>query len=361
MPVRILPAALVIALLLGACSRDTREKQVAEHETMCWRLIDTEDGPAARFDQAMTVDRGAKKIYLHGGRGEQAHFFSDFWSFDPGKSEWRKLETGGGPSGRSGHSLAIDPDANRLLLFGGFNFNASGETAFLRDLWIYTGDEGWSREYFSSGPRARAWHAALVTQEAMVIFGGFGGPPHYYLQDIWSLSLSDLTFRRIATDGGPLMAGSPALLDKGGVSSLVAFSPSSILVFGRSGASQTAPAGLWSLQVEMDDWTTIEAGTPPDDDFTFAMTDEESKALMVVRGPTEEEIESGDQQWTFWVLDHAENEWKTATAEGGPSTSHRLNCAPNPGLKHGWICFGGARKKKISDETWSLSPCVDGE
>jgi hypothetical protein len=88
MPVRILPAVLVIALLLGACSRDTREKQVAEHETMCWRLIDTEDGPAARFDQAMTVDRGAKKIYLHGGRGEQAHFFSDFWSL-----AWQSIPT----------------------------------------------------------------------------------------------------------------------------------------------------------------------------------------------------------------------------------------------------------------------------
>jgi hypothetical protein len=324
---------------------------------MCWTLIDTEDAPAERFDHAMAVDHAGSRIYLFGGRGPEG-FYSDLWVFNPVRSQWSKIDTDGGPSARSGSSLVFDPESGRLLLFGGFNFNSSGETKYFRELWTFSQDGGWEREFFQTGPVGRAWHAALTTREAMVIFGGFGGSPNYYLQDIWACDLAELSFRRIATDGGPLMAGAPVLLDQGGASSLMAFGPSSILAFGRSGIKVPAEAGLWSLQVEMDHWSTIDASGIPESDFSFTAADHRARTVLVGRGPEDDqEVERGELEWDLWTFSIGDREWHDYEALGGPHTPHGLACGANPQGRGGWICFGGARRNQVSGDTWLLAPC----
>jgi hypothetical protein len=272
--------------------------------------------------------------------------------------EWRKIEVEAGPSARSGHSLVYDDDTGRLFLFGGMSFQASGELKIYRDLWVFSGDEGWKREFFSAGPSGRAWHAAQAAEGSMLVFGGYSGPPQYYLQDVWSLDMRDLSFRRIATDGGPLMAGSAVLLGMGVSSSLLAFGPSKLLVFGRDGVSAPAPTGLWSLQVELDRWSFIETRNPPDDDFSCGFADPEGKTILVGRGPEEDD---GEREWTFWAIAGADDRWREYEVSNGPATSHAMACVPNPGRDGGWICFGGARNERVGGETWMLSTSREAE
>ena len=276
----------VASVLAMACSRQSGRsgKQVEEHDSMCWRSISTSEAPAGRYDHAMAVDDSGWKVYLWGGRGGD-RLFDDLWVFSPDEPAWRKVDTDSAPPARSGHSLVFDPASKRLVMFGGFSFNNSGEVKFHSDLWFYSSEEGWSREFFRAGPAGRAWHAALATRDAMVIFGGFGGAPHYYLQDIWSLDFEELAFRRIAKDGGPLMAGPPVLLDMGGPTSLLAFGPSALHAFGRVGMPDPARTGLWSLQVELDVWSVVEAANPPDSDFTLAARDSPERHCWWAGGP----------------------------------------------------------------------------
>jgi hypothetical protein len=322
---------------------------------MCWHRIETGEAPAARLDHAMAVDPSGRQIYLWGGRGGD-RFFNDLWAFSPDQPAWKEIKNDTAPSARSGHSLVFDPASKRLIVFGGFSFDSSGEVKFHSDLWLYSADDGWSREFFSAGPAGRAWHAALATQDAMVIFGGFGGPPHYYRQDIWSLDFRELSFRRAATDGGPLMAGSPVLLDMGGPTSLLAFGPSALHVFGRVGMPDPTRTGLWSLQIELDVWSPVESRNSPDHDFTLAARDPTGKMLLVGRGPDEEDE---DREWSFWTITAGDEEWRDFEVAGGPATAHRLACAAEPGRPGSWICFGGAHRRQLSAETWSLSPCEE--
>jgi hypothetical protein len=349
--------ALAVIAATACCSRSDPSEKKPTHESMCWRSVVTDDAPLARLDHAMAVDRAKGLVYLWGGRNG-SQFYSDLWVFEARKSEWRRIETDQAPPGRSGHSLVFHPESGRLLLFGGFSFNSSGEVNFHSDLWIYSPDAGWEREFIGSGPAGRAWHAALASQDAMLVFGGFGGPPHYYLQDIWSLDLEELTFRRIATDGGPLMAGSPSLLGMGASTSLLAFGPSVLMVFGRDGVPDPSRTGFWSLQVELDLWSVTETGNSPDDDFTLVVGDAGGKKLLVGRGPEEDDE---DREWTFWEYSAGEEEWKEFEVEFGPFTSHRMACASDPATAGGWICFGGARREVVGGETWSLLPFEETE
>jgi len=352
---------IVASVFTMACSRQSGEsgKQLEQHDSMCWRSISTSEAPPARYDHAMAVDDSSWKLYLFGGRGGD-RFFNDLWVFSPDGQVWEKIETDSAPPARSGHSLVFDSASKRLVMFGGFSYNNSGEVTFHSDLWTYSTEQGWSREFFENGPSGRAWHAALATRDAMVIFGGFEGEPNYYVRDIWSLDFSELVFKRVATDGGPLMAGSPALLDMGGPSSLLAFGPSALQVFGRVGMPVPEHAGLWSLQVELDAWSLVDTGNVPDADFTLANTDSTGKALLVGRGPEEDDE---DREWTFWTINAGDDEWQDFEVVNGPATVHRLVCASEPGRPGNWICFGGAHRQLVGGETWSLSPCEgpDGE
>ncbi len=342
-----------------SCSRQDHgpDQQVKDVDLMCWRRIATSETPPARFDHSMAVDESGWKVYLWGGRGREG-FLDDLWVFSPDEPAWRRMETDTAPPGRSGNSLVFDPAGKRLVLFGGYSYNSSGKVKFHSDLWFFSPGDGWSREFAGAGPAGRAWHAALATRRSMVIFGGFGGSPRHYLQDIWSLGFEEPAFRRIATDGGPLMAGSPVLMDMGGPTSLLAFGPSALYAFGRKGMPEPTRTGLWSLQVELDVWSPVETRNPPDSDFTLAARDSAGKVLLVGRGPGAEEP---DGAWTIWTMTVGDEEWQQFEVEGGPATSHRLACASEPGRPGNWICFGGARQDQIGGESWLLSPCETTE
>ena len=347
----------LVGIFGAACSRqaDTPGTGKEPHESMCWRRLATNDAPSARLDHAMAADSAGKRIYLWGGRNG-SRFFKDLWVFDPTGPDWRRIETDQAPSARSGHSLVFHPGSGRLLLFGGFSFDSSAEVKFHSDLWIFSEEEGWSREFVGAGPSGRAWHAALVNQDAMIIFGGFAGLPRYYLQDIWSLDIQELSFRRIATDGGPLMTGSPMLLSLGDSTSLLAFGPSALLVFGRFGIPEPSRTGLWSLKVELDSWSAVDATNSPDDDFTLVARDASRSTLLVGRGPEEEDE---NREWSFWEMTAGDEEWREFEADAGPATSHRMVCASDPTRSGAWTCFGGALRDQVGGDTWSLAPCGD--
>jgi hypothetical protein len=67
------------------------------------------------------------KVVLFGGEGRSGHP-SDTLAWD-GKN-WAQVATAG-PPGRSVHALAYDPEAKKLILFGGANPDLLG------DLWEF--------------------------------------------------------------------------------------------------------------------------------------------------------------------------------------------------------------------------------
>ena len=62
--------------------------------------------------------------------------------------QWRKLECGGGPSPRAGHSLTLV--GRRLFAFGGGDSNAAGDPNVFNDLYSRPGPPGPAKRLLAS-------------------------------------------------------------------------------------------------------------------------------------------------------------------------------------------------------------------
>lgn len=92
-----------------------------------WAEQAPEPRPGARQLYALATSGGDGWVF--GGSGKGGDKLDDLWAIDLATLAWRPIDTGSGPSARSGASLIADPTRGRLLLFGGTNGRAErGDT-----------------------------------------------------------------------------------------------------------------------------------------------------------------------------------------------------------------------------------------
>lgn len=339
LPKSSLTCILLIAALAGCDDADPGAGGPA------WMRLQIPNAPAARHDASM-VAAGEKLIYLFGGRDDRA-CLSDLWRFSTGPQRWDRFEGAPGPSARSGAGLAWDSAMKRLVLFGGYCHDGLGQTHFFGDLWFHTQADGWQREYISGGPGPRAWHAMRVVRGRLIVYGGSAPAPDYYRNDVWELDLEQLTWRRLASDGGPLMPGRPVLME-------APEQPGRLFVFGRQGIPAATSVGLWELDLKEDRWQVAgdraEDRVAPPMNYQVAAADDDGWLISSV-GPSDVRSSWG-VYWSRWGSDPR---WHRAGGLAGPSTPFGIACAPESGRPASWVCFGGVWRDRVSDQTWRLS------
>jgi RHS repeat-associated protein len=115
-----------------------------------------------------------------------------------GTPTWMKLvPTGPLPPGRRQHSAVYDPVTNRMIVFGGGQFNGTVFNPLLNDLWVLKHANGlggtpqWLSLPVTGGPPApRSGHGAVYNpaRNEMVIFGGGNNGIMSVPGDLWLLT-----------------------------------------------------------------------------------------------------------------------------------------------------------------------------
>lgn len=314
-----------------------------------WQALEAVSAPKARHDTSMVAALGTGQIFLFGGRKAE-DCLSDLWTFSPGLQRWEALSTGGGPSARSGAGLAWDSGAKRLILFGGYCHDGLGGAHFFGDLWFYNLADGWTREFISGGPGPRAWHAMHVHQGRLVVFGGSAAAPGHHRNDIWELDLEKLYWRRLASDGGPLMTGRPILLTDPGA-------PARLVAFGRRGIPKPTGVAIWSLDLVADRWferAQVKTGERASPASSFQLAGSTTSGqLFSATGPGDGKA-GWDVRWTSLGANGGQA-WRHASGLPGPRAPFGIGCAEEEGQPASWICFGGVWRDQLSDQTWRLS------
>lgn len=155
-------------ILFGGRGR-TAANQESMGDTWAWdghvwsQLAD--EGPPARDHHTMVYDRHRDRIILFGGWNYQQRTpLGDTWEFDG--EYWRKV-AGNGPDPRAAHGMAFDPQRREIVLFGGRTLEE-----FFGDTWVWS-DGGWAQRQIP-GPPARAFQGMAPDPEPgkMLLFGG---------------------------------------------------------------------------------------------------------------------------------------------------------------------------------------------
>ncbi len=339
---------LLLATLSAACTADDDKTGASWH----FDRLPLKAGPAARYDTMLAPEMATGTLYLYGGRGGEG-LLADFWALDlkTKPARWRKLSEQAAPGPRSG-AVLLALGAGRLLLHGGYRANEFGAIDFLQDLWFYSPADGWQREYISGGPSARAWHAAQLSPvdadspQSLVIFGGYAGAPDYHLQDIWALDIQKLSWKRLATDGGPLGIGRPLLFLEPKTNIL--------RVHNRQGIPKAEKAQTWTLSLDDDRWQAEACPNNLPVNHHVVASAQGRNAWLLLRGPGPDSQE-GD--WRIWFRDPSkECAWSSAWADLGPLEATGMTCSSDPIEAKAWLCFGGAQRASISHDLWRLSP-----
>lgn len=166
-----------------------------------WTKLDIgrNDKPKARILPTMFIDPQSNRIMLAGGIGRpgfDADFerYEDQWRFDG--SKWVEMNPSQKLPQRYGAQVALDPNNNRILVFGG----KSIDEKYLGDLWAWNGTS-WSEVEDGPAPPPRmngrmVWDPSLGR---IVLYGGYAG---LYYSELWTF---DGSWKRIEpAAGGPV-------------------------------------------------------------------------------------------------------------------------------------------------------------
>ena len=170
----------------------------AQGGTMTWTMLKPSGTlPAVRTLHSSVYDSATNTIIIFGGYNCQATYYNDVWVLKNANDvtvlpSWTQLApTGGGPSARESSSAVYDPAANILIVFGG----DAGKGVYFGDVWVLSNANGtggapkWTQITPSNhGPNPRSGHSATYdsVNDRMTIYGGYSGGA--ILSDVWILS-----------------------------------------------------------------------------------------------------------------------------------------------------------------------------
>ena len=109
-------------------------------ERKTWRVVSPlGEAPEARRFHAAALDSENNRLFVYGGGGAgawQGPFLGDLWQMELSTGAWSALHRGEGeaPLGRIWSTVTYDQGKNRLLLFGGHDDGAIGNT---NDTWEF--------------------------------------------------------------------------------------------------------------------------------------------------------------------------------------------------------------------------------
>ncbi|XP_063168817.1 kelch domain-containing protein 4 isoform X2 [Candoia aspera] len=144
-----------------------------------WAKIDTPSPPPRRCaHQAVVVAQGGGQLWVFGGEfaspdGEQFYHYKDLWVLHLASKTWEQVKASGGPSGRSGHRMAVSK--RQLVVFGGFH-ESSRDYIYYNDVHAFNLDTfAWSKlapSGITPAPRSGC-HLASTPEGNIVVYGGY--------------------------------------------------------------------------------------------------------------------------------------------------------------------------------------------
>jgi hypothetical protein len=310
--------------------------------TPMWSQLSVAGGaPDPRAGHTTIYDSVHQEMILFGGTNQTGRF-NDLWSIplETGDTRgWMSLSpTGAPPPKRESHTAIYDAANERLVVFGGRDWNT-----YYNDVWTFSLAAGsppaWQLLSPGNAPGKRAEHTAVYdsANQRMIVFGGYDGTQ--YFNDVWSLSLAPG-----AEGWAPLAPTGMAPAKRKGHGAIYDDTDSRMIVI--SGTGEQAPpllTDVWALSLPSN-------GSPAWESSSIAAGSLDSRAAVYDR-TNRRVIVPGSQVGVLSLGD--ELSWQSydpLLARETPGLSAVYDTA-----NQRTIVFGGMLADSYQNDTWSLA------
>ena len=251
-----------------------------------WKQL-TPTCPVGRMASYAVVDPDRDRMVVFGGWG--FGYFSDTWMLDLASGTWTQPPVDSvHPGPRMEYASIHDPVRNRMIVFG-------GKYPFQNEVWALdlSGTSKWTRLSTAGTPPGPRESRAIYdpVRDRMVVFGGYGSGGFPHLNETWELTLSGTpTWHRLATTGGPPAPrrGQTAILDPAG---------DRMIVFGGFDDVRFMN-DVWALDLSTLAWQQLTpGGNIPPARYGHSATFDPDRREMVVIGGYNREFRND-----LWVL-----------------------------------------------------------
>lgn len=144
-----------------------------DYEANTWTDLGASNPPPGRNSHMMVYDPDTERVLLFGG-GDFDQNFNDLWAYDSESNAWTELDPPTRPTRRAYATMAYDTSAHRVVLFGGVNY---WDYPRPNQTWTYDpATNEWALQNPEVAPSRRGWGGMAYSIKANVVVMYGGGP-----------------------------------------------------------------------------------------------------------------------------------------------------------------------------------------
>ena len=295
-----------------------------------WTRLTPSPAPSPRGGVSMAYDAVADRMVLFGKY--DFSYAQETWTFDSGANRWTEQDPAASPSARVYYGITFDSVHDRVVLFGG------GRDTVLGDLWTYDHVlDDWAQMHPSSGPPPRYWHAMAYDSAhgEIVLFGGYS--EGYFLNDTWTYNFTANRW----TDMDPSTAPSRRY----GHGMAYDSSLGKVVLFGGAGYDGDLN-DTWAYDRSTNEWTNMSPPASPEGMAYFSMVYDSVHGVMVLFG--------GRNYVDTWTYNLSLNRWTDKKPPTEPDDRWG-NAMAFDALHQEMIIFGGYSHGSLVNDTWTYN------
>ncbi|MHA2032047.1 MAG: Kelch repeat-containing protein, partial [Candidatus Kariarchaeaceae archaeon] len=248
--------------------------------------------------------------------------------------------------GRYGHSIVYNPDKQKIIMFGGFNYD---ENSDLDDMWEYDcTTDTWRELYQSTKPPATSSHGMVYDSinRKFVLFGGSG---IYGWEDkTWVYDPSNNSWTEMLPQVSPSPRGSASMYFDPELGETVLYGGYSDLA---EGADET-----WTYNYENNTWTFHDLATKPPARYGAGIVYDPVNQRGVLFGGR---IIGQHTLNGTWEFNSSSMSWTKLNLTVSPSARYWY-CMDYDPVNKVMILFGGSEGEiPFSQETWAFDVTSD--
>ncbi|KAM9854661.1 kelch domain-containing protein 4 [Aulostomus maculatus] len=307
------------ALIAEFQSLDAKKTQVVE--TSC-------PPPSPRLSASLSAHPEREELILFGGEffnGKKTYLYNDLFFYNIKKNSWIKSEIPNPPPPRCSHQAVVVPQGGgQLWVFGGEFASPNGEQFYhYKDLWVlHLATHTWENIKAPGGPSGRSGHRMALSKRQLLVFGGFHESTRdfIYYNDIYSFSLDTFSWSRLCPSGStPAPRSACQMTSVPDGSGLIIYGGYSKVRVKKDVEKGTIHSDMFLLRREGKDgqekwsWSRVNPSgnkPPPRSGFSLAVGPVGRAVLFGgVSDEEEEEMLEGDFFNDLYLFDMVKNRW----------------------------------------------------
>ena len=314
------------------------ETWLYDYNSNAWTLLAPDHSPPPKALMGMAFDSQSGRTIMFGGNAGADTPGNETWAFTAqlpqphgSRSDWMDMNPSNAPSGYLNMAMVYDSDADRMLVFGGYDGSPDGSN----ETWAYDfGSNTWTNLAPSVHPDAGWLDRAAYDSwgKRTIMFGGWDGVAGTYSNETWGFDFQANTWTNLRPVQHPSARSRQGMVFDAG--------SDRIIIFGGHTIEDQYSSETWAYSLAGNAWANMTSAVRPPGRRSPGMAYDSTADRAILFGGYDSK--AGRVYNDTWAYDFDANTWTNLSPPTAPAPRFGLGFAYDSGIDRS-ILFGGVQ------------------